>query len=183
MNTETVEKEQFSALIDTYQNLVFSICYKMTSDYFASEDLTQETFISVYQHLKTFDGENPKAWICRIATNKCLDYLRKASKGNISAGDEDLEKNFLASTNNIWEVNSPESKVIEDEVKEILLKRCNSLKPPYNEIAKLFYYDEIDPVEIARQKNIKLKTVQTRLYRAREMLRKVYRKEMIRQND
>ncbi|MCI8334004.1 MAG: RNA polymerase subunit sigma-70, partial [Lachnospiraceae bacterium] len=41
-------EEQLEALIDRYQNLIFSICYKMTADYFASEDLAQETFLSAY---------------------------------------------------------------------------------------------------------------------------------------
>lgn len=74
-------EEQLSALIDSYQHLVFSICYKMTSDYFASEDLTQETFLSAYNHLKDFDGMYEKAWLCRIATNKCLDYMQSAGEG------------------------------------------------------------------------------------------------------
>ena len=75
-------EEQLSALIDSYGNLVFSICYKMTSDYFASEDLSQETFLSAYKHLSEFDGQYEKAWICRIATNKCLDYLNSAGKAD-----------------------------------------------------------------------------------------------------
>ena len=63
-------------LIDKYQNLVFSICYKFTKDYFIAEDLTQETFLSAFQHPDSFQGGNEKAWICRIATNKCIDYGR-----------------------------------------------------------------------------------------------------------
>ena len=66
-------EEQLEALIDRYQNLIFSICYKMTADYFASEDLAQETFLSAYEKYTSFDGRNEKAWICRIAVNKCLD--------------------------------------------------------------------------------------------------------------
>ena len=47
----------------------------MTADYFAAEDLAQETFLSAYEHFRNFDGSNPKAWLCRIATNKCIDYI------------------------------------------------------------------------------------------------------------
>ena len=69
-------QEPFTQMVHKYQNLVFSICVKMTGDYFAAEDLTQETFLSAYRHKEEFDGKNEKAWLCRIASNKCIDYSR-----------------------------------------------------------------------------------------------------------
>ena len=72
---------------------------------------------------------------------------------------------------------TPESALLEEEVRQTLLNRCMSLKPPYNEIAKAYYYDEMDASEIAISKGMKLKTVQTQIYRARAMLRKMYGKE------
>ena len=70
---EIGSKEKLIELIAEYKNLVFSVCIKMTGDYFASEDITQETFISAYEHWGEFDGSNEKAWLCRIAANKCVD--------------------------------------------------------------------------------------------------------------
>ena len=64
----------------------------MTSDYFASEDLTQDTFLSAYKHLSEFDGKYEKAWICRIATNKCLDYLQSAGRRSIPMADVGMEE-------------------------------------------------------------------------------------------
>ena len=58
-----------------------------------------------------------------------------------------------------------------------MLERCLSLKPPYDEIAKAYYYDELSAEEIAREKGMKKKTVQTQVYRARSMLRRMYEKE------
>ncbi|MBD5450775.1 MAG: sigma-70 family RNA polymerase sigma factor [Lachnospiraceae bacterium] len=163
-------EEQLSALIDSYQHLVFSICYKMTSDYFASEDLTQETFLSAYNHLKDFDGKYEKAWLCRIATNKCIDYLQSA--GRRAVPTEDVMLNETCTYEGV-----PESVCLEEEVRQTLLARCMSLKPPYDEIAKAYYYDEMDVSEISVQRGMKLKTVQTQVYRARAMLRKLYGKE------
>lgn len=163
-------EEQLSALIDSYQHLVFSICYKMTSDYFASEDLTQDTFLSAYDHLKDFDGKYEKAWLCRIATNKCLDYLQSAGRRSIPTEDVGIHE---VSTSG----ETPESICLEEEVRAILLARCRSLKPPYDEIAKAYYYDEMDAAEIADRRGMKIKTVQTQIYRARAMLRKLYGKE------
>jgi len=177
MNTETYGQEQFSALIDSYQNLVFSICYRMTSDYFASEDLTQDTFLSAYQHLKSFDGVNSKAWLCRIATNKCIDYLKRASAKSIPTSDNELESSINLGNAATDSGTDPEKSVLDGEVKATLLIKCNSLKPPYDEISRMYYYDEMDATEISERKGIKLKTVQTQIYRAREMLKKKYRED------
>ena len=159
-----------SALIDSYQHLIFSICYKMTADYFASEDLTQDTFLAAYSHLQDFDGKHEKAWLCRIATNKCLDYLQSAGRRSIPTEDVGLDESGTYEK-------TPESVLLEEEVRRTLLNRCRSLKPPYDEIAKAYYYDELDASEIAKQKGVKLKTVQTQIYRARSMLRKIYGRE------
>ena len=118
-------QEPFTQMVHKYQNLVFSICVKMTGDYFAAEDLTQETFLSAYRHKEEFDGKNEKAWLCRIASNKCIDYSRQAARRMVPTEDEVLGSHPAR--------------------------------------AKL------------KQKN--LKTVQTQIYRARAMLRKLYGKE------
>ena len=191
-------EEQLTALIDSYQHLVFSICYKMTADYFASGDLTQETFLSAYKHLGEFDGRYEKAWVCRIATNKCLDYMQSAGRRSIPTADPGFESatgpDGRASSGRgagsgfgmsegaageheaaVWQ--TPESICLEKEVREILLSRCLSLKPPYDEIAKAYYYDELDAGEIARRRGVKKKTIQTQIYRARHLLRRMYEKE------
>ena len=142
----------------------------MTADYFASEDLTQDTFLSAYRHLGDFEGEHEKAWLCRIATNKCLDYLKSAGRRSIPT--ENVGEGEIGA----WE-QTPESVMLEEEVRQTLLDRCRSLKPPYNEIAEAYYYDELDAAEIAAQRGMKLKTVQTQIYRARSMLRKMYGKD------
>ena len=92
MECKQSREEQLSALIDSYGNLVFSICYKMTSDYFASEDLSQETFLSAYKHLSEFDGQYEKAWICRIASNKCIDYKRAAERRSMPTAEEEMSE-------------------------------------------------------------------------------------------
>ena len=84
-------EEKLSELIDTYDKLVFSICYKLTGDYFMAEDLMQETFLSAFQKYDSFDGSNEKAWICRIATNKSIDYMRSAGRRSVPTEDAFFE--------------------------------------------------------------------------------------------
>lgn len=157
-------------MIEQYQNLIFSICVKMTNDYFIAEDLTQETFLSAFQKLKTFDGNNEKAWLCRIATNKCIDYQKQAARRTMPS--EDIELSEQISREGI-----PEQDYIENEVYAELRERCNRLKPPYDKIARMYFVEEQKADEIAAHTGKNLKTIQTQIYRARAMLRKLYRKE------
>lgn len=157
-------------LIDRYQNLIFSICYKMTADYFASEDLAQETFLSAYEKYASFDGRNEKAWICRIAVNKCLDYQKHSGRKAVPTEEEWFS----------WQEDagmSPEESYLEEEVRAELYQCCKNLKPPYDEIALDYYYYEMDVGEIAKKRERNVKTVQTQIYRARGMLRKHYKEK------
>ena len=163
-------RDRLELMIDRYQRLVLTICYKTVGDYFAAQDLTQETFLSAYTHLETFDGANEKAWICRIAANKCTDYLKSAGRRQIPT-QEDTFAGLVS------ERPSPEQQALDREVRERLLYHCQQLKPPYDEISRLYFYEERRPDEIARLTGRNVRTVQTQIYRARDLLRKIYRKE------
>ncbi|HWT73406.1 MAG TPA: RNA polymerase sigma factor [Mobilitalea sp.] len=162
-------EQYYEYLIDTYQNLVYSICFKIVRDYFDAEDLAQETFISAYKHLSTFDRQYEKAWLSRIATNKCLDFIKRADRQSIPTEDE----YFVTQAN---KEASPEQNILEAEVRRQLSERCNSLKSPYREIALDYFYRELSAAEIAANTGKNLKTVQTQIYRARALLQKNYRK-------
>ncbi len=157
-------------MMDIYEKLVFSICYKITGDYFTAEDLAQETFLTAYQKYETFDGQNEKAWLCRIATNKSIDYIRSAGQRMIPTQDVFFEM--------ITEQKeTPEEQYIEQEIKHNLCECCNMLKPPYDEIAREYYLEEMTAAQIAEKKQMNVKSVQTQIYRARSMLQKLYGKE------
>lgn len=161
--------EYLTQLIGKYQNLVFTVCVKMTNDYFAAEDLTQETFLSAFRNLKNFDGANEKAWLCRIATNKCIDYQKQAARRVIPY--EDVELGTGQSSDGI-----PENSCMENEVYLELKRQCGNLKPPYDMIARMYFVEERRAEEIAESTGKNLKTIQTQIYRARAMLRKKYGK-------
>lgn len=157
-------------MIESYKNLIFSICLKMTNDYFAAEDLTQETFLSAFRALQQFDGENEKAWLCRIATNKCLDYQKQAARRIMPSEDTELAQ-YQSN------VGLPESDYMKKEVYERLKESCKQLKPPYDKISYLYFVEEQKAEEIAAITHKNIKTIQTQIYRARAMLRKQYGKE------
>lgn len=131
--------------------------------------MAQETFVSVYKHLPTFDRQHEKAWLSRIATNKCLDFIKRADRKN-----QPTEEEYFISQVNKDPL--PEDKILEKEIKQQLSDRCNQLKPPYRDIALDYFYHELSAAEIASNTGKNLKTVQTQIYRARALLQKTYRK-------
>lgn len=166
-------QQQLERWMSEYQNLIYSICYRLTGDYFDAEDLTQDAFFSAYRHLKEFDGQNEKAWLCRIATNKCIDYLKRA--GRRSVPTEELFFSSLPDGRS-----SPEKEALETEVRQRLYDSCCKLSPPYRQAALDYYYYELDISEIAAKTGKNKKTLQTQIYRAKGMLKKLMRKEDLR---
>lgn len=166
-------KDKLIRLIQLYQNLVFSICLKLTGDYFAAEDLTQETFVAVYQHIDELPKEAEKTWICRIASNKAIDYCRAAARKMIPT----LESEMVGEA--VIDHNEPLHKLLNLEVLEELERCCNALPPPYDKVAKAHFLEGKTAREIAEESGVLKNTVQTQIYRAREMLKKSFRKEML----
>lgn len=152
-------------MLDTYGKLVYSICYKMTGNQFDAEDLSQETFLSVYKNLATFQKDYEKAWICKIATNKGLDFLKSATRRSEPKEDtyfEDLKDGRA----------SPEEAYLQQESKEHVYTICQSLKSPYREVATEHFYKEKTAKEIAGETGKGVKTIQTQIYRAKAMIKK-----------
>ena len=114
------DEEVLERLIRQYQNLIYSICYRLTGDYFDAEDLAQDTFLSAYKNLSRFDGANERAWLCRIATNKCIDYLKRAGRRSVPTADE----YFTAIPDG---QSSPEDACLERDIKKRLYDCCCQL--------------------------------------------------------
>ena len=113
-------QDNFIRLINQYQNLIFSICLKLTGDYFAAEDLTQETFLSAFKYIDSFDGQSEKAWICRIASNKAIDYLKSAKRREVPGfGNEENEEIFI---------NDADSRADAEYLGELIKKKMPSVK-------------------------------------------------------
>ena len=163
--------EKLIELMNQYKNLVFSVCLKLTGDYFAAEDITQETFISAYQHLGEFDGGAEKAWLCRIASNKCIDYLRQAERRSVATSEEEMPQQTADGRAGILE------QFISEDVMERFRVSCNELPEPYKTPAILHFDEGLTAKEISEKTDVPLKTVQSQIYRAREMLKKKIRKE------
>ncbi|MDR1464238.1 MAG: sigma-70 family RNA polymerase sigma factor [Oscillospiraceae bacterium] len=159
--------------METYAKLIYHLCRQACGDDFAAEDLTQETFLAAYRHLDRFDGAHEKAWLTRIAANKCLDYLRSAAKRRqIPAEDGQFEA--LPAP----DAESPESAFFERHWSEALRSACASLREPYRSLALSYYCEGTPLAQIAAERGEPLATVQTRAFRARSMLQTILKEEI-----
>lgn len=133
---------------------------------FDAEDLTQEVFLSAYKNLSRFDGTYEKAWLSKIAVRKCLDYLKAAGRRTVPTDETYFQA--IADTRS-----SPEDSYLLEDSDNQVRQLCLSLKSPYREVAFAHFCEELSVGEIALKTDKNPKTVQTQLYRARAMLKKM----------
>lgn len=162
-------KTEFLTCIKEYEKLVFHICFSFTKNYFDAEDLAQETFLAAYSKLDRFDGSNFKAWISAIAANKCKDYLKSASRRSIPTESSDLD---LHESQGMGPEEAALWTVGEKEVRAI----CEQLEEPYRSVAVKYFCEDVPLSELSRDTGQKLKTLQTRLYRAKKMIKEFVRR-------
>ena len=165
---DTIHKEQFANCIKQYERLIFTICYSFVRNYFDAENLAQETFLSAYRHIEKFDGENLKGWMCTIAANKCRDFLKSAARSTVSLSEEDIE--YLEAGGD-----SPEDVVLGKDIEERVHGLCRKLKEPYKTVAINYFCKGLKLSEVAGTTGQNLKTLQTQLYRAKQLLRALWK--------
>ncbi len=145
-------------IIHTYGNSVLRMCFLYLKDAHLAEDAAQETFLKVYRSYAQFDGSaGEKTWIMRIAINVCKDYLRSAWNRRVNVVEA------------LQDIPVTQEYPHEDET---LLQEVMRLKPKYQEVILLFYYQDMKISEIAKVLNAPESTVSVRLKRAREQLKK-----------
>lgn len=164
------EEAYFQYLLTTYEKLVYTIALQAVGNQFDAEDLTQETFLAAYKNLSTFDRTYEKAWICKIASNKCLDFLKSAKRRTQPAEEEVfLQLEDRGGT--------PEQQYLEQEAENFTYRLCRRLKEPYRTVAVRYFYEGRTAAEIAAASGRNQKTVQTQIYRAKGMLKKIIKEE------
>jgi len=167
-----IREEEFRELVSKYEKLIYTICYSFTKNYFDAEDLAQETFLSAYKHLASLSNDNPKAYLTAIAANKCRDFLKSPSRKTDSLTNEELSLIEDCSP-------SPEEELIQRDTNERLHRLCIRLKEPYRTIATDYFCKGKKLSEMSRESGRNQKTLETQLYRAKKLLRAMWREEEI----
>jgi RNA polymerase sigma-70 factor, ECF subfamily len=154
-------------IMEEYGTVLKRLIYSYVKDWNAASDLTQDTFITVYEKLENFQQRSSfKTWIFTIAINKSKDYLKSWHYRNLIMN----EKIFLLKKDR---GKDPEAAFLERDSHHELLKTIESLTVKYREVFLLHYYQDLSLAEISEALNIPISTVKTRLYRGQEKVRKI----------
>lgn len=173
---EVIEKvlsgdiDSFRLIVDQYKGLIFSICLNMTRDQYEAENLVQDVFIKAYHSLSTYKHRGFKTWISKIAVNKCLDYKRRIARQY----EKPVPTHELNKYNSIHGPPVEELLIVQEE-KNTVRKLCNSLPDIYRVVVTEYFIHSKGIRQIAEEKGLKVKTVETRLYRGLKILRKKWK--------
>ena len=145
---------------------------KMVRNVDDAEDLTIEAFAKAFKNLKKFNPEFTfSTWLFRIATNNCIDFIRKKKLDTFSINNTFKDDNGDSLDIDIKDSNlNPQEETIKSEKVEIIQAIVTKLPPKYQVLVKLRYFQELSYEEIAVEIDAPLGTVKAQLHRARELL-------------
>jgi RNA polymerase sigma-70 factor (ECF subfamily) len=169
----TGDAQAFTELVSHYQRKIYRLAKHITQNDEDAEDVLQETFLKAYEHLDTFHGDSKfYTWIVRIAVNEALMKLRKRKGDRTVSLDEpvDTGEEMVAREIAVWEDN-PEQRYSREEMREILDRAVEGLKPDFRTVFVLRDIEELSTEETAGTLGISIPAVKSRLLRARLALR------------
>ncbi len=169
---ETKNPKTFERLMKKYRDSIYFMVLKMVHNKDEAEDITMISFGKAFNNLAKYNQKYAfSTWLFKIATNNCIDYIRKKRLETTSL-DEDIEND--KSENYTLDVKSdmltPEEEVMKTQRIVSVRGTVERLDPKYKILIQLRYYEELSYEEIAEQLNIPLGTVKAQLFRAKEMV-------------
>ena len=150
--------EAFQILYNKYNKKVYRFCLRMLGSQDIAKDAYQEIFIKIFEHRKEFRGNNFAAWLFTIARHTCLNLMR--TEKEFDSLEEVLE----------FTTNEKES---DAGLKDYIQKAISTLPILLREAIILREYEDLSYQEIAQVLNIDLSLAKIRVFRAREILRKL----------
>ncbi|MDM5214844.1 RNA polymerase sigma factor SigW [Peribacillus sp. RS7] len=166
----------FGEIVEIYKDKVFQICFRMLGNRQEAEDLAQEAFVRAFVNIRSFNIQMKfSTWLYRIATNLCIDRLRKKKPDYYLdaevAGTEGLNMYSQIAS----DMAKPEEEVESLELQETIQVEIMKLPEKYRSVIVLKYIEELSLKEISEILDLPVGTVKTRIHRGREALRKQLR--------
>ncbi|MEK3889058.1 RNA polymerase sigma factor SigW [Bacillus sp. FSL K6-3431] len=167
------DQEAFGDIVEIYKDRLFQLSYRMLGNRHEAEDIAQEAFVRAYVNIHSFNQSKKfSTWIYRIATNLCIDRIRKKKPDYFLDAEVSGAEGLTMYSKIAAEGKSPDKEVETMELQEIVQREILRLPDKYRTVIVLRYMDELSLNEISEVLEIPLGTVKTRVYRGREALRK-----------
>lgn len=163
----------FNFLLNSFWNDVYGFLLKRVQNENDAEDITIQTFSKAFDKIDSFDERYKfKTWLITISKNVHIDFLRK-KKTSVETTKEQEEEVYKI----IDDAPSPEDKIITEQNLVKLLRDIKKLKPHYQEIINLRYFQELTYNEISVQLNEPMNNVKVKLLRAKKLLAEIIQKQ------
>lgn len=162
------DQNAFAELVYAHQDAVYNLCYRMLGNPTEAEDAAQEAFLRAYMNLSRYDtARSFKTWVMSIASNYCIDVIRKRRMQLLSL-DEPLPSHdaMALSTHE----DSPERQALQSELSDEIQALLDELSPDYRAAVVLRYWYEYSYAEIADALDTTESAIKSRLFRARQTL-------------
>ncbi len=163
----------FSQLLDDYQQKVFGTCISFIPNREDAEDVAQEVFLEVFKSVSKFKGDSKlSTWIYKVATNKCLEFIRKKNTKKRFAFMQTILGNEipLDKTSYFTEVNHPGILLENKEKSAIIFKAINTLPEAQRVVFTLAKIDDKSYQEIVDITGKSLSSVESLMFRAKKGL-------------
>ena len=161
----------FSVLLRKYQKPVHALVWRKIGDFHIAEDITQETFLKAYQKLSTLkEPQSFASWLYVIAANHCSTWHRKKRLWTQSL--ENTSSAALERTTYSGYLIAENERVAMETKREVVKKLLAKLQESERTVITLYYLGEMNYEEISRFLGVSVGTVKTRIYRARQRLKK-----------
>ncbi|OFY15752.1 MAG: RNA polymerase subunit sigma-24 [Bacteroidetes bacterium GWF2_29_10] len=166
------EQKAYAELMKHYKDSIYFMLLKMTNNEDDAEDLTIEAFGKAFKKLEQYTPDFAfSTWLFRIASNNCIDFIRKKRKDMVSIDKQwEHEDGGEMSIDIISESLDPEENYIKKQKIQYLQDIVQKLKPQYRTLVEMRYFQELSYEEISVELNLPLGTVKAQLFRAREQL-------------
>ncbi|KAF2511201.1 RNA polymerase sigma factor [Flavobacterium foetidum] len=163
----------FAVLVDRYKDMVFTLALKMIKNREEAEETAQDTFVKAYKSLGKFKGDSKfSTWIYKIAYNACLDRLKKNKKEDSNISIDEFSSNLVKTMDNALSL-------LEEAERRQTIQNCLNLLPAdENLLLTLFYFDDQSLEEIGKIMNISANNAKVKLFRSRQKLAVILRKQL-----
>lgn len=164
------DQKAYAELLDRYRDAIYYMLLKMVNNTSDAEDLTIEAFGKAFKNIQQYTPNYAfSTWLFKIATNNCIDFIRKRKANHVSLDQNDDEQE-RASMDIQAPVMDPEETMINDQKIKLMRAIVDKLKPRYRKLIELRYFKELSYEEIADELELPIGTVKAQLFRARELL-------------
>ena len=175
MRAAAGDQRAYAELMDRYRDAIYYMLLKMVNNASDAEDLTIEAFGKAFKNINQYAPNYAfSTWLFKIATNNCIDFIRKKKASHVSL-DHTNEEHERATKDIQAPIPDPEETLINSQKMKLMRSLVSKLKPRYRKLIELRYFSELSYEEIAEELELPIGTVKAQLFRARELLYNILR--------